>query len=171
MHRIVPTLLAIIAAAASSTGCRDLSQFATGPDENYCGQIVPGDFVRQGFAPTVHMRVDFNPDRIQRTPGSISTDDGMFVDAPLRSIPQLVHDSLSMLRFGEGTMRNLLYGVKPSRGATAFAFLSLLESQNIEVRIVRGAPPTNQEPPTSEDDDSDLFGVFPLTKQKGTCEF
>jgi len=117
------------------------------------------------------MRVHIDPDRIQEEPGDVSTDDGIFVDAPFRPIPQLAHDSLSMLQFGEGAVRHLLLGVQPSEGAMAYAFVSLLERQDIEVRILRGAPPIESESTVPGAFGRDLFAVFPLTKQRGTCGF
>jgi len=152
-------------------GCKDISRFGTGPDESYCGGIVPGGFVRQGFAPGVAMRLHIDPDRLQDAPGDISTDDGTFVDAPLRPIPQLAHDSLSTLDFGEGRVRNLLLGAQPAQGATAYVIVSLLENESVEVRVLRGAPPTDTEAVPVSWFGPELFGVFPLVRQKGTCEF
>ena len=169
--RSLRLLLLGVAALAALVGCKDISQFATGSDESYCGNIVPGGFVRQGFAPGVRMRVHFDPDKLQLVPGDLATDDGTFVDAPLRPIPQLAHDALSAMRYGEDAMRNLLLGVQPSEGAIAYAFLSLHENQGVEVRILRGAPPTNGEASQGISFGPDLFGVFHLTKQKGACGF
>ena len=167
---------AVCIAMCSFVGCSDITQFATSSDESYCGQIIPAGFVREGFPPGIRMRFHFDPYKLQQAPGDISTDDSLFVSAPLRPIPQLVHDTLSSLSFGEGAGQSLLYGAQPRDGAIAFVFVSLLESRDVEVRVLRGAPPTE-----SELDDvgatgsvgfgSDLFGVFPLSKKRGTCGF
>jgi hypothetical protein len=106
-------LLLVASAMCAAIGCEDISRFETKPGESYCGQVVPGGFVREGFAPGVQMRVHIYPDSLQEAPGDLTTDDDRFVDAKLRPIPQLAHDSLSFLRFGEGSVRNLLFGVSP----------------------------------------------------------
>lgn len=163
---MIITTLAVVA-----YGCKDISEFSTGPGESYCGQIVPGGSFRAGFAPGVRLRLHLDTERIQDAPGDLATDDGRFFDAPLRPIPELSHDSLSTLDFGEGRIRNLLYGIKPESGAVAYVVISLLDNGNVEARILRGAPPTAGEPPSTEEHGRDLFGVFPLTRQRGTCGF
>jgi len=152
-------------------GCQDISRFNTEHGESYCGKIVPGGFVRQGFPPGVRLRLHLDTDRIQQTPGTITTDDGYFNETPLRPIPQLPHDSLSTMRFGEGSVRNLLFGVQPKQGGVAYAFLSLLENGSVEIRILRGAPPAPSEAAMPETTNPDLFGIFPLVRQEGTCGF
>jgi hypothetical protein len=93
------------------------------------------------------------------------------VDAPLRPIPQLAHDSLSTLNFGEGRVRNLLLAAQPTQGAPAYVIVSLLENESVEVRVLRGAPPTDTEAVPKNFFGSELFGVFPLVRQKGSCGF
>ncbi len=161
----------LLGIALSTAGCKDITRFGTGPGESYCGQIVPGGFVRQGFAPGVRLRLHLDPDLIQHAPGDLATDDGLFEDAPLRPIPQLAHDSLSTMNFGEGRVRNLFFGAQPTRGATAHVIVSLLENENVEVRILRGAPPTETEAVSASWYGAELFGVFPLARQQGTCGF
>ncbi len=161
----------MVALAIAAFGCEDISDFSTGPGESYCGQIVPGGFVRQGFAPGVRLRLHLDTDRLQKQPGDLATDDGLFRDAVLRPIPQLAHDTLSTLRFGEGRVRNLVFGIQPEAGATAYVIVSLLQNDDVEVRILRGAPPVEGEQIPSADQGPELFGVFPLTRQAGTCGF
>ncbi|MCL2822655.1 MAG: hypothetical protein FWD57_01565, partial [Polyangiaceae bacterium] len=91
-HHLI--ILAIVAATLTPIGCKGISQFATADGESFCGQIIPGGFIRQGFAPGVRMRVHIDPDNIQEAPGVISTDDGSFENASMRPIPQVAHDSL-----------------------------------------------------------------------------
>ena len=153
------------------TGCEDISRFTTEPGESFCGKIVPGGFVRQGFTPGVRLRLHLDMDRVEYAPGMVATDDGTFEDAPLRPIPQLAHDSLSTFHFGEGRVRNLLVGAQPTSGTTAFVVVSLLENEHVEVRVLRGAPPTPAETVSDNLCGPELFGVFPLTRQKGTCGF
>src|SRR5215213_7411208 len=89
--------------------CKDVTRFSTEPGEAYCGQIVKGQFVRTGFAPSVRMRMTFDANRIDTQPGYISTDDHLFDHAPLRPMPELSSDPLWTLEFGEGREKNLVY--------------------------------------------------------------
>jgi len=165
------TAASAVTLALALHGCKDISRFGTGPGESYCGQVVPGGFVRQGFAPGVRLRLHLDTDHLQEAPGDLATDDGLFTDAPLRPIPQLAHDTLSTLDFGEGRVRNLLFGAQPQAGAAAYVIISLLENESVEVRILRGAPPMEGETPSPPEQGHDLFGVFPLARQEGTCGF
>jgi hypothetical protein len=167
------TLLALALCAAS---CKDVTRFSTAPDEKYCGSIIPGPFVRKGFQAGVKMRMSFDANRIWDAPGVISTDDGTLAEAALRPIPALSHDVLSTLQFGEGRTRNFLNMVATSDtnaggGQSAVAVVSLLENGDAEVRILRGAPlpPGVQARPV--EDGPEVFGVFPLTRQRGNCGF
>ena len=164
-------LFLAVLAAAGSTGCKDIERFSTGPGESYCGTIVPGPFVRGGFGPGVRMRMTLDTDHLNDAPGMVTTDDGLFSYAVLRPIPQLAHDSLSTFNFGEGRERNLLFGVRATEGAQAFAVVSLLENGDVEVRVLRGAGllPGESEPLPAEG--PQLYGIFPMVRQQGTCGF
>jgi hypothetical protein len=168
-------LLFVVLAAAC--GCRDVSHFSTAPGEAYCGPIVQGEFVRQGFPRSARLRMTFNADLTGQydLPGQITTDDGLLDGVWMRPIPQLAHDPLSTLNFGEAREENRIFAVDPSdpaRGPTILAFLSLLRDGNAEVRLIRGAPPL-REATTFAGDGSPIFGVFsPLVKQPaGQCGF
>jgi len=167
---ILPLGLVAIGAVGAS-GCDDVSEYTTGPDERYCGSVVPGPFVRQGFGPGVRMRMSFDASRLGSEPGVISTDYGTFGEAPLRAIPQLQNDPLSTLQFGEGRSRNLLLGLLPADGQTAVAVVSLMENGDVEVRILRGAPPPTGVSAVPVHEAGSLFAVFKLSKQRGLCGF
>jgi hypothetical protein len=158
-------------------GCRDVSRFSTGPGEAYCGPIVHGEFVRQGFSSSVRLRMTFNADLVGQydLPGQITTDDGLLDGVWMRPIPQLAHDPLSTLNFGESRENNLIFAVDPSdpaRGPTILAVISLLRDGDAEVRLLRGAPALG-DASTSAVDGSPIFGVFtPLRKQSAdACGF
>jgi hypothetical protein len=163
--------LAVASGCAALAGCNDVSRFSTAADESYCGSIVTGPFVRQGFGPGIRMRLNFDADRLSEKPGEVSTDDGLLDHAMLRPIPQLANDPLSSLQFGEGRVRNLLLGVSPSQGPSAFAIVSLMENGNIEMRVMRGAPLPSGVTAYPVESGTQLFGVFPLARQKGQCGF
>jgi hypothetical protein len=101
----------------------------------------------------------------------------MFAETPLRPIPQLLHDPLLTLTFGEGREKNLLFAavpVEPDRGPAVTAVISLMHSGDAEVRILRGAGDGTEPPPSADGgtslDGPPLFGVFsPLRRKKSTC--
>jgi hypothetical protein len=171
-------LPAIVLMSASLAACRDVSRFSTDPGESYCGEIVSVSIVRLSFSERLCMRLTLDTERLNFIPGAIWTDDGMFWASPLRPIPQLSHDPLLTLNFGEGREKNLLFGIDPAdpaRGPSLMAFVSLLHSGEAEVRLVRGAAGGPSPPPPVGDaavplDGPPLFGVFaPLKRQKGDC--
>jgi hypothetical protein len=167
----------VLVVLAAVSGCRDMSRFSTGPGEAYCGPIVQGEFVRQGFSQSVRLRMTYSADLVGQydLPGQITTDDGLLDGVWMRPIPQLAHDPLSTLNFGEARENNLILAVDPSdpsQGPTILAVLSLLRNGDAEVRLLRGAPAL-REATTSAADGSPLFGVFsPLHKQPASqCGF
>ena len=108
------------------------------------------------------------------SPGALSTNDGLFHDALLRTIPQIWQDPLSTLNFGEGRLKNLVYvvnasGMLPAGGTDVFAIVSLMQSGDVEVRMVRGAPGLAVDGGTPTV--GNVFGVFNLTRQKVPCSF
>lgn len=176
----------MVAATLGVGGCKDVSSFSTSPDESFCGNIVQGAFVRSGFSPAVQMRLRLDAKALQSQPGTLSTSDGLFVEAPLQVVPQLFHDPLSTLQFGEGRQRNLLYVAEPSGlGPAVTVVISLMEGGQVEVRLLRGAPPaqltdldggttpsvSEAEQKSSESANQPLFGVFPLVRRQGDCGF
>jgi hypothetical protein len=156
---------AAFALSASATlGCRDLSRFSSNGD-GFEGPVVSADFVRAGIARDVRMCLTFDTEHLQDGPGTMTTTDGRFQRTPLRPIPQVWHDPLSTLSFGDGRVRNVVYAASPSDGGAedVLVVVSLMKSGNVEVRLLRGAPQTDasvaaaQSPP--------LFGVFNLERR------
>lgn len=164
-----------LAALLLAGGCKDIDRFTTEPDESYCGKIVSVSIVRLGFSSSVCMRMTFDARHVSDAPGALWTDDGVFHATPLRPIPQVLHDPLLTLNFGEGREKNLLFAVEPEgalRGASAMAVVSLLHSGSAELRLLRGAETSATLPPDAgpTGEGPPLFGVFtPLEKKKGQC--
>ena len=166
-----------IAVLVGMAGCKDIDRFSTDPGESYCGKIVSASIVRRGFSSSICMRMTFDARHVNDHPGTLWTDDGMFAATALRPIPQLSHDPLLTLTFGEGREKNFLFAADPAeseRGPTVTAVISLMHSGDAEVRLLRGAA-REGEPPLAPDagpgiDGPPLFGVFsPLRRQKGAC--
>lgn len=162
-----------LALAALSLGCRDLSRFSTKGDR-FEGAIVAGSFVRSGLGQDVRMCLTLDTDRLQDAPGAVTTSDGRFRETPLRPIPQIWHDPLSTLSFGDGRVQNLVYAASPLPGDPADAgdaedalvVVSLMQHGGVEVRMLRGAPRAEPDARARA-----LFGVFALHREPGPCAF
>jgi len=170
------SIAAALASSLATAGCRDTSRFASRGDR-FEGAIVRGNFVRSGLGESVRMCLTLDTDRLQDAPGTITTSDGRFQATALRPIPQLWHDPLSMLSFGDGRVQNLLYAAAPLAGddgaeeaQDVMVVISLMQTDHVEVRLLRGAPQTDAglPPPGTA---SALFGVFNLDRQPGPCVF
>lgn len=165
------TASAVASLALLAVGCRDTAGFSSGSG-HYEGAVVSGSFVRTGIADQTRACVTLDADHFQDAPGALWTDDGRFHATPLRPIPQLWHDPLSTLSFGEGRTKNLIYVVRPNGdggppSADVFAVVSLMQTGSIEVRLMRGAPTSDG----GDVDNDDLFGVFDLESKPGPCPF
>jgi hypothetical protein len=161
--------LALLASAALACGCQDVTRFSNAGD-HYQGSVAAGDFVRAGFDPSASLCLVLDASHLQDAPGTLTSSDGRFQSTPLRPIPQIWHDPLSTLSFGEGRVQNLVYDVTPLVDADALgdilAVVSLLQSGGVEVRLFRGAPAIDAGPAGTN-----LFGVFSLTRASGSCSF
>lgn len=157
-------------------GCADNARWTTAEGESYCGAITSASFVRAGIPEGTLMRLELDAERLQSAPGRVWTtafvSGERLAGAELRVIPQLLHDPLSTLSFGEGRVRNALAiadvpTVEPGRSATqATVIVSLLQSGDVEVRLIRGASPGTAPGPEAT---GQLFGVFRMQRQKGDC--
>ena len=181
--------VAIAAVAALSSSCRDLSGFSTGSG-SFQGDIVAACFVRSGIGATMDGGTDAGPvptrlcltldtnhlQDVTPPPGVLSTSDGLFHAARLRTIPQIWQDPLSTLSFGDGRLKNLVYVVNATAplaagGTDVFAIVSLMQSGDVEVRLLRGAPEDSPAASGANCGGSNLFAVFQLTRQSTPCSF
>jgi hypothetical protein len=121
-------------------------------------------------------------DHLQDAPGYVWTTDGLFTKTPLRPIPQIWHDPLSTMSFGDGRVQNLVYvGTPVSAAEDVVAVVSLMSSGRVEVRLLRGAPQADAGAAgTSADAGADagvastsasppLFAVFSLDRRDVPC--
>jgi hypothetical protein len=166
------------------TGCSDLDEFGTRPDQRYVGTVIGTEaddscpegracsFIRRGFAVGTEMRMRFDPDEITARPGSISTTGGacaapVFDETPLLPIAPLAHDPLSLYDFpGGGRIRSFIFVARPSdgplSGRDAMIFVSLIRGGDVELRVIAG-PGDDCAP--EECEACDYFGVFRLRKR------
>ncbi len=156
--------LALLAGAAL-LACNDPTRFSSDGD-HFEGAVVGSGFVRSNVADGTRLCLTLDATKLQDGPGTLTTSDGRFKDAPLRPIPQAWHDPISTMSFGEGREKNLVYAVSPEASVDAsgdvFAVVSLLSSGAIEVRLLRSAPggPSGSQA---------IFGVFSLQRTPGAC--
>ena len=153
--------------------CTDVGSFSTEVGECYRGIIVDASFIRAGFEPGVKLSLTLDTDALadgRGTAGILWTSDGIFDDANISQMEQLAHDSLSLFQFPQGRIRNYLLYVATSDGAPATVVISLMENEEVEVRVMR--PKID----LCEDGDEDcensasppaLFGVFKLIREAG----
>lgn len=164
-------------AAALLCGCADNARWSTETGESFCGVVTSASFVRAGIPEGTKMRLELDAERLQSAPGRLWTTPFVsgekLTAAELRVIPQLLHDPLSTLNFGEGRVKNAiaiadLPTVEPGRAPTQLMIVvSLLQSGDVEVRLIRGASPGSAGGPEPA---GQLFGVFRLQRQKGDCD-
>lgn len=167
-------LVGFASAALLAAACRDVTRFSSKGDR-FEGSVVKGSFVRSGVVEDARMCLTLDTDHLQDAPGSITTSDGRFHRTPLRPIPQIWHDPLSTLEFGDGRVQNLVYAASPALGdggpfeaQDVMVIVSLMQSDHIEVRLLRGAPQTDAGVPPAGVA-SALFGVFNLERLPGAC--
>lgn len=149
-------------------GCTDVGSFTTSPGECYKGKIVDAEFVRTGFNPDITLSLTLNTDSLADGRGSAGmmwTSDQTFIAATVSQMEELAHDSLSQFQFPGGRIRNYLVYTMPTDGVAAMVVISLMENQQVEVRVMR---PEVDPCATTEDGECDetvtepLFGVFRL---------
>jgi hypothetical protein len=179
-------LMSVLAVAAvglltaTSTGCKSVSRFSSRNGDHFEGDVVKGNFVRAGVADDAKMCLVLDAAHLQDAPGTFSTSEGRFRDAVLRPIPQVWHDPLSTMSFGEGRSQNLVYVASPTGTPTpssapgdaqdVMVFLSLMDEGGLEVRLVRGAPVADSGTPLPAAAPP-MFGVFTLDRRDGACSF
>jgi len=153
--------------------CTDVGSFSTEVGECYRGTIEDASFVRAGFETGVKLSLTLDTDALADGRGSAGvlwTSDGIFDDATISQMEQLAHDSLSLFQFPQGRIRNYLLYVPASDGAPATVVISLMENEEVEVRIMRPKIDLCEE--GDEDCDNSgsppaLFGVFKLLRETG----
>ncbi|MDD5306611.1 MAG: hypothetical protein PHU25_04750 [Deltaproteobacteria bacterium] len=138
--------------------CTNVGDYSTSLGECYSGSIIDATFVRDGFGTGVKMSLTLDVDALgrgARDAGHLVTSDGTFQDARLSQMDTLEHDTLSLLQFPGGRVRNYLAYATPAEGPAALVVVSLMEDETMEVRVMR---PKDEQDAASKP----LFGVFKL---------
>jgi hypothetical protein len=168
----LPLAASIVALCA---GCHDLSSFSTVSGGAYEGPILASGFVRAGLSASSRMCLTIDTAHLQDDPGMVSTKDGLFHATALRTIPQLWQDPLSTLNFGEGRIQNAIYvargnAIEDAPGGDVVVVVSFMSAGDIEVRLLRGAPPAPDSGPEPSGPPN-LFGVFTLDRTDAGCPY
>jgi hypothetical protein len=141
--------------AVSTSSCGDLDGFTSKPGEAYCGTIglslFQDGFVEEGAPPTLELALTLDIDKLTTEPGVLSSKDPLgicgtpdapqvlFQNAPLRAIPELQHDVLSALTFGEGHDHDFFAWVDSTCQGTMVAVVSLMKNNYVELRLFKPA--------------------------------
>jgi len=143
--------------AAALLGCRDLESFDSKPGEAYCGTIIGQPGFQEGFVklkqpPDLELGLVLDVQRLTSRPGELSSNDALngmcaapgapqrlFDNAPLRAIPEVDHDVLSSLTFGEGHVHDFFAWVDSSCQGTMLAVVSLMKNDQVELRLFKPA--------------------------------
>jgi hypothetical protein len=155
--------LVVLTAAFALVACRDVTKFSS-KDGSYEGGVVQGSFVRSGVGETARLCMTLDTDHLQDAPGVITTTDGRFTQTPLRPIPQIWHDPLSQMSFGDGRVQNLVYVATPkNESEDVMVVVSLMTSGDLEVRMLRGAPSAEDAGATKP---APLFAIFQISRRE-----
>ncbi len=181
---LVRCLLPGLAALAGTASCRNLDGFDTQPGEAYCGSLISQPAFQDGFLPagsrpTLELALTLDTSKLTSEPGILRSNDGstglcakstgsLFQDAPLRAIPEVDHDVLSSLSFGEGHEHDFFAWVDSSCQGTLLAVVSLMKNDQVEMRLFK---PARLPPPQATPDQKPGFAVFHFDVQKHGCGF
>jgi hypothetical protein len=171
-------------AGAGLTGCPSLDRFNTEPPAAYCGAIVGGPsfhsgFIQTGAPPSLELSLQLDTSALTTRPGSLSSNDGatgfcapapLFDQAPLRAIPEMLHDLLSQADLGQGHEHIFFSWVDSTCQGTMLAVVSFLTNGDVEVRLLKPGPDL---PPVADPDQSKGpgFALFYMTRRDTGCGF
>ena len=184
--RLSLPLLGVLAALSAS--CRSLDRFDTKGDPAFCGDLVAGPSFHDGFIQDnepnrLSLMLELDTSQIANMgeskasfPGQLSSDDNvsglcpgepLFEGAQLRTIPQVYHDTLSTLSFGEGHDEDFFAWVDSTCQGTMVALVSLLRNGHVELRLFKPAPFLAGEPPADQEPG---YALFYLNRSEHVCD-
>jgi hypothetical protein len=92
----------------------------------------------------------------------------LFDNAPLRAIPELDHDPLSTLEFGDGRDYNFFAWVDSTCQGTVLSVVSLMRNDAIEVRLLK---PAAMPAIDAQAERRPGFALFTLSRRDEGCGF
>jgi hypothetical protein len=165
------------ALAWSALGCRDIDRFDTEDGTAYCGAMVnfsqKNSFIPSvGGRPDLRLKLQLDTDSLTVQPGVITSNDALnglckplpsFDAAPLRAIPEVLNDPLSLIEFGDGREYNFFAWADSTCQGTMLAVVSLMKNDSVEVRLLKPKP---NPPPGAPDEERPGFILFQLTRRE-----
>lgn len=158
-------------------GCSDLDKFQLDDSEAYCGSLVSAPLFHRGFVadgspPALRLRLHLDIDELTTRPGRLTSDDSerglcrdsghaLFEDAPLRAIPEVMHDPISTMNFGQGREHSFFAYVDSSCQGTMLAVVSLMRNGEVEMRLFKPAPES-----ADDSENSAGYALFYLKPRK-----
>lgn len=158
--------------------CTDLSDYQLEADEAYCGAMVSAPvfhsgFVPDGAPPALRLRLHLDVEALTTNPGRLTSDDRehglckrsgapLFDDAPLRAIPEVLHDPISTLEFGQGRVHTFFAYVDSTCQGTMLAIVSLMKNKTVEVRLFKPAAMAEADAPADKSSGYALFYLKPF---------
>ena len=147
--------LASVCLCFLAAACTDLSKYQLSDSEAYCGLMVSAPlfqsgFVPEGTPPVLRLRLHLDMDKLTTTPGTLTSDDRtrglckdndqpLFDEAELRAIPEVLHDAISTLEFGQGREHSFFAYVDSTCQGTLLAVVSLMKNKDVELRLFKPA--------------------------------
>jgi hypothetical protein len=144
MTRSTVALAVILGCLPAAAACSDLESYRG----EWSGAVVGGStpvFILRGFPEgTVLTLEDLSPPPTEGPPGFLTTSPYVAFDrTPLEVIVPLEHDQLSLYEFPGGRVRNYIFAARPTAGPIAgrdaTVFVSLMEDERVEVRVLVGS--------------------------------
>jgi len=183
--------LLLMLCAGSAVSCGDLEGFTSKPGEAYCGTIglppFQDGFVKEGSPSTLELALTLDVDKLSSEPGTLNSKDPqgicgtadapqvLFLNAPLRAIPELQHDLLSALSFGEGRGHGFFAWVDSTCQGTVVAVVLLMKNNYVELRLFKPMPFPGPKATAAERPGFALFHLNPkplhLSDKEGGCGF
>lgn len=128
----------------------------------------------------MRLRLHLDIDALTTIPGNLTSDDAkyglcrgteqpLFDGAPLRAIPEVLHDSISTLEFGQGRVHSFFAYVDSTCQGTMLAVVSLMKNKTVEVRLFKPAPMTEGKASAAESSGYALFYLKPF--ETDSCGF
>jgi hypothetical protein len=174
--------LAAAVALAALGGCRDIDRFNTERPAAYCGSLVGATafhsgFIQNGAPPSLELKLELDTSSLSDRPGTLSANDAdggfckpspLFADAPLRAIPEVLHDALSTADLGQGHEHDFFAWVDSTCQGTMLAVVSLLTNGAVEVRLLKPGPDVS---PMADPSQRSGFALFYLQRSETGCSF
>lgn len=177
--------------AMLSSSCKNLDRFDTKEKAAYCGDLVSGPSFHDGFVPDetpalLRMQMTLDTSQLSTysenkatSPGFLTSNDrksglcsgqkqALFENAPLRAIPQVDHDAIATMAFGEGHDEDFFVWADSTCQGTMLGVVSLLRKGDVELRLFKPAPPPAE---GAGPEHRPGFALFYLHKDEDGCDF